>query len=329
MMKSVAVVVPVYNGAATIERCVRSLLAQDYPVDRREVIVVENGSTDDTAAIVAGLPVRLLRSERRGPAPARNVGWRAANAEIVAFTDADCIADRGWLRALAAAYDDAAVGGAGGPIVPYVHAERSTVERFAETHAPLNSFAAGAEIFLPDLYTANASYRRSMLAAVGGFDPRLVTGDDVDLAWRVQLRAGARLVWAPDAVVQHHHRSTVRGLARQYRQYGFGEVLLDAMYRRTPDYTRTPGSQVKRMTGQAAALPRYVVSAIVRHARFAFGRESEYRRLEPLLCLVAETANLRGKVEALIATRFMRDAERALRIPADALVRRLFPQKKW
>lgn len=324
MTPSISVVIPVYNGADTIERCVHSVLAQDYPVDEREIIVVENGSTDDTTAIVSALPVRLLHSAERGPSPARNVGWRAAASEIVAFTDADCIAERGWLRALAGAYSDPCVGGAGGPIVPYAHAERSVVEQFAETHGPLNSFAAGAAMFLPDLYTANASYRRTVLEAVGGFDPRLVTGEDVDLAWRVQLHAGMRLVWAPDAVVQHHHRSTLRGLARQYRQYGYGEVLLDARYHRYPGYARTPRRQAARMVGQAAAAPRYALSAVVRLLRYAFGDKHVYRRMEPLLCLVAELSNLRGKGEALAATRLMRDGDAALRIPSVVLLDRLF-----
>lgn len=323
-----SVVVPVYNGAETIAACVRSLLLQDYPSELREIFVVENGSTDGTAEIVTQLPVHLIRSTLRGPAPARNMGWRASTAEIIAFTDADCLPERGWLRSLAAAYVDEAVAGVGGPIVAYAHASRSVVEQFAETHSPLNSYAEGSRMYLPDLYTANASYRRSALERVGGFDQRLVTGDDVDLAWRVQLHTGCRLLWAPDAVVQHHHRSTHAGLARQYRQYGFGEVLLDTMYRGRQGYTRTPAVQLRRMAGQFAALPRYVLSSIVRQVRFSLGRESEYRRLEPRLCLTAEASNLRGKIEAVWATRGMRDARTVLHTPAEVLVEKLFQHRK-
>jgi len=329
-----SVVVPVYNGADTIEACVSSLLAQDYPADLREVIVVENGSTDGTAEVVGRLPVRLLRSELRGPAPARNGGWRAATADGVAFTDADCRPDRGWLRALAKVYaNDAtgAVGGVGGPIVAYAHAGRSVVEKFAEMHSPLNSFAEGARVFLPDLYTANASYRRRVLERVCGFDQRLVTGDDVDLAWRVQLHAECALAWAPDAIVQHHHRSTYGGLTRQYRQYGFGEVLLDTMYGRCAGYARTPARQLLRMLGQAAALPRYVLSGFVRQARYmlaARAEESDYQRSEPWLCLAAEAANLRGKCEALWQTRGMSDLRPVLETPPEQLVHRLFQHRK-
>ncbi len=320
--------VPVYNGAQTIEACVRSLLEQDYPPELREILIVENGSTDGTAEIAAQLPVRLLRSTLRGPAPARNVGWRASTAEIIAFTDADCLPERGWLRSLAAAYVDEAVAGVGGPIVAYAHPSRSVVEQFAEMHSPLNSYSEGSRVYLPDLYTANASYRRAALERVGGFDQRLVTGDDVDLAWRVQLCTGCRLHWAPGAVVQHHHRSTYAGLARQYRQYGFGEVLLDTMYRGRQGYTRTPARQLWRIAGQFAALPRYVASSIVRQVRYALGRESEYRRLEPRLCLTAEVSNLRGKLEAVWATRGMRDAQAVLQTPAEELVEKLFQHQK-
>lgn len=99
-LPSVSVVVPVYNGAETIAACIESLLKQDYPSDRYDIIIVENGSTDNTTEIVKRFPVRLFHSYDKGPAPARNMGLSVSSAEIVAYTDADCVAAPNWLSEL-------------------------------------------------------------------------------------------------------------------------------------------------------------------------------------------------------------------------------------
>ena len=329
---SVSVVVPVYNGADTIAACLESLLNQTYPADAYEIIVVENGSTDATSAIVEMYPVRLLHSKERGPAPARNLGLARSEADIAAFTDADCVADPDWLSTLVQPYTDVDIGGVGGAILAYAHAERTTVETFSEEQSPLVNFMSGGarseDEFLPHLYTANASYRRRLLNEVGGFNPSLVTAEDVDLSWRVQLQKGAKLDYVPEAIIYHHHRSTRTGLARQYRQYGFGEVLLDTMYGKHPGYPRGRGYQVRRMLNQTAALPRYALSILLRRARLAAGRATPYQAAVPGLWLLIESNNIRGKLEGLVATRFMTDAQPVLDMDAQALIERFFSSCK-
>ena len=110
----VSVIVPVYNGARTIASCLESLLVQDYPHENYEIIVIENGSSDDTTSIVEKYPIRLFHCERKGPAFARNFGVQRSQADIVAFTDSDCIADPQWLSKLLEAYKDDRILGAGG-----------------------------------------------------------------------------------------------------------------------------------------------------------------------------------------------------------------------
>ena len=97
-----SVIVPVFNGADTIGECLASLLALDYPPSGFEIVVVDNGSTDGTAAVVAGLGgrVRLLHEPVRGASAARNRGVRAARGRLVAFTDADCAVEPHWLARL-------------------------------------------------------------------------------------------------------------------------------------------------------------------------------------------------------------------------------------
>lgn len=327
-LPSVSVVVPVYNGAQTIAACIESLLKQDYPADRFDIIVVENGSTDNTSEVVKRYPVRLFHSFDQGPAPARNMGVSLSCADIIAFTDADCVAAPNWLSELIKPYADPQIGGSGGPIQAHEHVQRTLVEVFSDQHSPLVNFEKGREFFMPDLYTANASYRRTLLNQVGGFDVRLVTGEDVDLAWRIQLGTGCKLAFAADAVIYHHHRATVKGLARQYRQYGFGEVLLNVMYRDKPGFRRSPLNTYSRIFGQALALPRYAASLVLRSARRAVGRETDYGVLEPRLCMLVEFSNIVGKLEAIKATRMMRTATPILNTKPEVLVRRLFPEKK-
>jgi glycosyltransferase involved in cell wall biosynthesis len=325
---TVSIIIPVYNGQYTIAACLESLLAQTYPTDRYDVIVVENGSTDETTTIVQRYPVRLLHSPERGPASARNFGLARSDADVVAFTDADCVADPNWLSALVKPYADSRIGGVGGAILAYDHDDRTLVEMFSEEQSPLVNFVSGENEFLPHLYTANASYRRSLLDQVGGFNPNLVTAEDVDLAWRLQLQTDARLHYAPQAIVYHHHRSTRTGLARQYRQYGFGEILLDTMYGKYPGYPRSRGYQVRRLLSQAAALPRYALSAVLRQARLRAGRATPYQAVVPGLWFLIESNNIRGKIEGLIATRFMTDARPALNMRAEDLIARFFPSRR-
>lgn len=325
---AVSVIVPVYNGAGTISACLESLLNQDYPTEACEIIVVENGSTDRTTQVVEKYPVHLFHSPLRGPAPARNLGLTQSEADIVAFTDADCIAHPGWLSELVRPYAEAEVGGVGGAILTYAHEGRNVVELFSDDHSPLVNFISGEHEFLPHLYTANASYRRRLLNAIGGFNANLVTGEDVDASWRLQLQTKAKLRYAPQAIVYHQHRATRTGLARQYRQYGFGEILLDTMYGKHPGYPRRFDYQVHRILKQMANLPRYAISAVLRRARLAFGRATPYQAAAPRLWLLIESNNIWGKLEGLLATRLMTDAQPALNTSAEVLIARFFPRGK-
>lgn len=328
-LPTVSVIVPVYNGEHTVGACIESLLAQAYPVDRFDVIVVENGSTDATSEVVSRYPVRLLHSPVRGPAAARNLGFAQSNADIVAFTDADCIAHRRWLAELVRPYiDDAVVMGVGGSIVAYVHGERTDVERFLDEHPPLINWVSSADQFLPHLLTANASYRRALLARAGGFDPVYVAAADVDLSWRLQVELGAKLAYAPKAVVYHHHRATREGLARMYRRTGFVEVLLDTMFRDAPGFTRRRAYHLRRLIGQCVRLPLYIAAAGIRRLRLARQEITPYEATVPILALLRESSNIVGKLEGLVATRFMADGKHALNLEADRMIGRLFSPRK-
>lgn len=223
-----SIVVPVRNGAATIGACVRSLLDTDTPAGRREIIVVDNGSTDGTASILQRLPVRYLHEPRRGAARARNAGVRVAGGDVVAFTDADCVVSRGWLRALGQAFVAGAAGVAG-EIVGYP--PRTAAERYAARVRHLAPQKYLARPMLPFAVFANLAFRRDVFDRVGLLDEAMTAGESTEFCTRFRRGTGSELVYAPRAVVFHRHRPTARALFRQQWDYGRGHALLYIKYR--------------------------------------------------------------------------------------------------
>jgi glycosyltransferase involved in cell wall biosynthesis len=230
MPPAFSIVVPVFNGAATIAQCIDSLLTIDYPSEQYEIICVDNASTDDTAAELRGfLPhIRILREEIRGAAAARNCGIVAANHDLIAFTDADCIVDAGWLRALASRIGETGVGIVGGRIAAVAGA--NSVERFGERIH--DHRRAIEELRPPYVITMNWASPKQLLVDVGLFDESLLRGQDTDLAFRIGA-AGWRMVYVPDAVVRHFNERSLRGLFCEGYTHGRYAPLLRSRHART------------------------------------------------------------------------------------------------
>jgi GT2 family glycosyltransferase len=218
----VSVVVCSYNGGGTLAQCLRSLLTLDYP--DYEVIVVDDGSTDDTRDILARFPsVRAIHQANQGLSAARNIGLRAARGDIIAYTDSDCFADRNWLIHLIYAFqhcDAAAVGG------PNLTAEDGWLAACVAAAPGQPTHVLESDQVAEHIPGCNMAFRREALLAVNGFDPAYRrAGDDVDLCWRLQ-QAGYWITFAPGAFVWHHRRQTPRAYLRQQAGYGEAEALL-------------------------------------------------------------------------------------------------------
>ncbi len=120
-------IVPVRDGEPTIAGCIDAILATDYPPDRREILVVDNGSTDGTAALIQSRSVRYLREPKRGVSNARNRGIAESTGDVLAFVDADCLVEPQWLTELVRPFEDPAVGSVAGDLqhaAPTTAAER-------------------------------------------------------------------------------------------------------------------------------------------------------------------------------------------------------------
>ncbi len=223
----VTVIVCTLNGSCTIRDCCEGLQKLEYP--DFEVIVVDDGSTDSTAAIAEGYGFRVVRTENRGLSSARNTGLAAATGEIVAYLDDDAYPDPHWLGYLAETFARTDHVGVGGPnLTP---AEDGPVARCV-ARSPGNP----THVLLTDeeaehLPGCNMAFRRSALEAIGGFDPRFrAAGDDVDVCWRLRER-GWTLGFSPAATVWHHRRSSVSAYLRQQVGYGRAEGLLAEKWR--------------------------------------------------------------------------------------------------
>jgi GT2 family glycosyltransferase len=218
----VSVVVCSYNGGRTLEQCLNSLLALNYP--DFEVIVVDDGSTDDTREILSRFPsVRSIHQPNQGLSVARNVGLQAATGSVVAYTDSDCFVDADWLTLLVAQFecsDAAAVGG------PNLAPDDGWLADCVAASPGQPTHVLESDQVAEHIPGCNMAFRREALESLNGFDPQFrKAGDDVDVCWRLH-QAGMWISFAPGAFVWHHRRQGPRTYLRQQAGYGEAEALL-------------------------------------------------------------------------------------------------------
>jgi GT2 family glycosyltransferase len=219
----VSVVVCTFNGGQTLRATLEGIERLEYP--ELEVIVVDDGSTDHTAAVAADFDVRLIRTPNAGLGSARNVGAAAASGEIVAYLDADAWPDPHWVHYLADTFERTGSGAVGGPNIPPPGASAVAESVAHSPGGPIQVLVSDTEA--EHICGCNFSIRKDVLKELGGFDPQFrAAGDDVDLCWRLQ-EAGQRIGFNPAAMVWHHRRNSVRAYWRQQRGYGRAEALLE------------------------------------------------------------------------------------------------------
>lgn len=217
----VSLVIPGRNCAGTIRQCLGAVVPLLDGPYLREIIFVDDGSTDDTAAIAAEFPVTCVAGNGKGPGAARNAGWRAARHPLVWFVDSDCVAEPDALDLLVQPFDDPKVGGVSGSygimnpeslLASLIHEE--IVERHRTMPQRVDFLA-----------TFNVVYRRAILEQINGFDERFLKGQDAELSWRV-MEAGYELRLVFDSRVKHYHASRWGSYLRTQRDQGYWRVWL-------------------------------------------------------------------------------------------------------
>jgi len=212
-MIEASVVIALYDGAATIGQQLDALLAQTDSAF--EVVVADNGSTDQGPSIVASHPLRprlVDAGHTQGQSYARNVGAYSARADRLLFCDQDDVVDRQWVAAMKAALDNFDIVGGR---MSFDLLNDGPVSKW-RSHA--NSAMDGKP--LPAAWGCNLGVRRSVFIAVGGFRTEYRGGgEDQALSWDIQL-AGYCFGYAHEAVVEYRYRRSLRAFIMQYYQYG-------------------------------------------------------------------------------------------------------------
>jgi glycosyltransferase involved in cell wall biosynthesis len=225
----VTIIIPVYNSESTLRLCLNSIRDLNYPADRYETIIVDNGSTDSSLEIAARFAVTIVNEHQiKGSYAARNKGIAIANGDIIAFTDSDCIVDNNWLTNLLSNYQDQSIGCFAGSISTY--SPSSILEIFSEREGILKQSGALDHPYLPFAQTANAAYRKSVFDQIGLFIPEMKSGGDAEIAWRMQKQLGLKIHFDTRAVVFHKHRNSLHELGRQFRKYEQGRNSLQQLY---------------------------------------------------------------------------------------------------
>lgn len=225
----VSVVIATRDRPRALERCLRALAANSVPP--AEIVVVDNGRAGLPASSRSAVEQRTALVHLDNPggvSRARNRGVERARHDLIAFTDDDCVPDRRWLELLLRAYAVNGGAGASGRVLPLASGDPSHVAVSSRTSKAQARYAGLSDAHSPWKAGTggNLLLRRSVLAAVGGFDERFGPGaryraaEDVELVYRV-LRAGFAIAYEPESVVYHEMRSWRRRLATRY-PYGFG-----------------------------------------------------------------------------------------------------------
>jgi glycosyltransferase involved in cell wall biosynthesis len=259
-----SVIIPCFNGADTITTQLEALANQQWS-EPWEVIVADNGSTDNSIEIVEQYKGKIpnLRvvdaSDQRGAAHARNVGARVATGESLAFCDADDEVAPGWVAAMGEAlskYDF--VAGRLDPVKlnePWVAASR---------YCPQQNDLQNSD-YLPHAAGCNLGIKRTLFESIGDFDVGVPILDDADYCWRVQ-RAGTKLHYIPEALVHYRFRNTLSGIYDQARKYGKLSVLLRKKHREL----KMPESRHSQLT-HSVSIMRVLCSLLRVHNRAGLG----------------------------------------------------------
>jgi len=228
----VSVVIPALNCADDVEGCVKSLRSQDYPEDRYEIIIVDNGSTDATLDILSRVGVRYFVRRERSRSKALNTGIANARGEIICTTDISCRPEANWIRTIVESFRDPSVGCVAGEI-KLLKTSDNAVIRFQERTNYMSGMLALSRRqppALPFADGANASFRKQLFDEIGPFEESFIKSADVEICYRMLFLSNYRMVFNRDAITWEPGEPTLKALLHQRFRMGIGANLLRKKY---------------------------------------------------------------------------------------------------
>ncbi|MBM4055978.1 MAG: glycosyltransferase [Planctomycetes bacterium] len=231
MSYNVSVIVPAYNAEKIIGQCLQALKQQNYPSESYEIILVNDGSRDETGKVAQNFNIKYFWQGNQGPATARNKGAKEAKGEIILFTDSDCVPDPNWIKEMIAPFNDQNVMAVKGA---YRNKQKSIVARFAqlEFEERFEMLKKAESIDMVDTYSAG--FRKETFLQLGGFDTSfpVANNEDTELSYRMS-KMGYKMVFNPNAIVVHlGHPDSIKRYTRLKFWRGYWRMVV---YKKFPD----------------------------------------------------------------------------------------------
>ncbi len=236
----VSIIIPTCDRKDSLKGALDSIAGSNYPRDRYEVLVVDDGSVDGTDRLVRELQARLpmalryFRQEKKGLSAAKNVGIRESKGEVLVFTDDDCLLEEEWLALIVQPFESPEIGVVGGPDrIPEASTPLATYIDYSVTSfIGTGGVREGGTMRLAKYYPrgCNTAMLKSAVEKVGGFDETFKAGEDIELVYRVK-RAGYSIAYAPEAFVWHKRRASFGTFLRQIFARGYWRAELGRRHR--------------------------------------------------------------------------------------------------
>ncbi len=216
----VSIIVAAYNNEQTIEECLKSILALEYPVGFIEVIVIDGGSKDGTVKLAQNFPVKVISIRLNAPA-AYNYAMKIAAYPVLGFIDSDAKVESQWLKKLVPHLEEPRVAGVSGSIETW-NADNPWAKSIG--YEIKNRYSRIGK-YTSRIATMNLLLKRAVVEAVGGWDENLPSQYDTDLGFRISAK-GYKIAYEPNAVCYHYNRPTLGAYYRQQLQYGKNTLKL-------------------------------------------------------------------------------------------------------
>lgn len=230
---SISVIIPTYNEEKYIKNCISSI--KNGSISPLEIIVSDGGSNDRTVEIAKNMGVKVVNNPKKHAAGGRNEGIKISKGNVIAFIDADCIADKYWLEEIKNTFEKEDIDGLGTYIEPATFANK--YEKFWGTFSLKMIMTFGNDPYyvkqrtLNDAFiTASCAYKKELLERLKGFDNWFANNaEDIDICWRA-LEAGAKLKYEPRAKVKAHSPTNLKGIKRKSFRNGISSSKLQKKY---------------------------------------------------------------------------------------------------
>ncbi|MDP2278271.1 MAG: glycosyltransferase family 2 protein [Nitrospirota bacterium] len=233
----ISIIIPVRNDASLLKNCLESILNLDYPKDKIEIIVADGMSTDNTVDTAKQHGARVVMNEKKTVSPGRNIAFKHAVGEIIAFTDADCVVDKDWIKNSLKYFKDDKIACVGGPnLTPPDEGDFGKAVGFVFNQRMFSAGSIHARELkevkeVRSIPGCNAIYKKDALKKVMPIDESLLTCDDTELNQRL-LDKGYKLLYTPDVFVWHYRRPNPKKLFIQMYRYAIGRLQVGKKDRR-------------------------------------------------------------------------------------------------